>query len=538
MKKIVFFLVAVLAFCFMLSTAYAVEFSDFNQRHWAYEYVNELVNSKTINGFEDGTFRPESRVTRAEFVKMIGMGPERRASDFDDVPMSHWAYEYVMTSGLEALAGNVFKPDVFITRGEVAELLWKRGGSFKGISVPPIVHRQAENYDAVSWVYSKGIMRGDNNLNLRLGDTLTRAEATALIVRSRNVSNASGSAEFMSLIDERLFEIAYNSFNVSDKPYLENANLTNGELAMAAARIICDEHTPTYENISATVSFEHKYAQSLNMLCRYYLGEENDNIEYVEKNATVKDAVAALMFAITKSANSIISAGDKNANYPLAKNETNQKLKNLLSIAYNNGICFDTPDNMPMDKEITLKEFACLLIEFDGFSGFYTADRLGVSSYYVDMKMSSDLDAYPSNSEDYRIILESVPAYVYEAPFASGVSLPKDTYFFTNDYKSIFESMLVNWMSRAHGNGVTLGITYYPGLAVDNGNGYTMRVMVAVEDADAGKKLSDIIKLNPARVEDFLLTTGDSFYADIETGVKVNDVRLPVDNMEISLVLR
>jgi len=537
MKKFAFFLVLAVV-CTGTLVAYAADFSDFNQSHWAYEYVNTLVQSQTINGFEDGTFRPEATVTRAEFVKMIGCGPERLESGFDDVGSYHWAYEYIMTSGLEPLSENLFSPDTAIKRGDVAKLLWKRAGAAKGISVPPVIHTQGSNPEAVSWVYSNGIMTGDDNINLRLDDTLTRAEAAALIVRSKNIDASAGKTEFMKSVDGELWEVAYNSFRVADKPYDKNSFLTNGELAMAVARIICDEDTPRYNNISATASFEHKYSQALNMLCRYYLGEEFDNAEYIEKNATVKDAVAGLMFAVSRSANTFIASGNPDANYPGAASESNEKLKKLLGIAYNNGICFTTPNEMPLDKEITLEEFACLLVEFDGFSGFYTADRLGFSSYYQDYKIKTDLSDYPLNSSNYRIILDDVPSYVYEKPFSDSVTLPKDTYVFTNEFKEIFESMLVTWLARSYENGVKLAVTYLPGFSANNGNGFTMRVLVEVENTSAGKKLSDVIKLADSGIEDFVLVSGDKFYADVETGKAIDDIHIPIDNMKMTMVLR
>ena len=57
-------------------------FADLPESHWGYPSVNKLVADGTVKGYEDGTFRPDNTVTRAEFVKMMGVGPERRGSDF------------------------------------------------------------------------------------------------------------------------------------------------------------------------------------------------------------------------------------------------------------------------------------------------------------------------------------------------------------------------------------------------------------------------------------------------------------------------
>ena len=41
------------------------------QGHWAQESIEQAINDGWINGYPDGTFRPEGTITRAEFVKMV-----------------------------------------------------------------------------------------------------------------------------------------------------------------------------------------------------------------------------------------------------------------------------------------------------------------------------------------------------------------------------------------------------------------------------------------------------------------------------------
>ena len=84
-----------------------------------------------------------------------------------------------MTSGLEPTFANLFSPSEPITRGDVVKLLWKRAGSPVGYLVPPVVSTQCDIPEAAAWAYTNSIMTGDNNIDLRLEDTLTRAEASA-----------------------------------------------------------------------------------------------------------------------------------------------------------------------------------------------------------------------------------------------------------------------------------------------------------------------------------------------------------------------
>ena len=371
MKRIISLIITFILVLSIVPTAFAANFSDFNSSHWAYEYVTALVNDGTINGYADGTFRPEGTVTRAEFVKMIGNGPEIRKEAFDDVTSSHWAYSYVMSSGLDALKDNMFMPDTPITRGDVAVLLWKRAGSPKGITAPPVVHRQGNNSDANSWVYTNGIMVGNDYMDLRLSDTLTRGEASALIIRSRNVSKTTDKTNFIASVNPEIFKTVYNSLKLVDRPYDENATITNGELAMASARLLSGFYYPTYPNISATSSFDHKYSVPLNMLCRHYLGTDNDNAAYIDKNASVKEAIAALMFVTSKGSSAYIPGGNGEENYPGYKSFGNSNFDYFIKKAYYNGIWFDSADNIDFDRDITMKELACLVIQMNGFSGYY-----------------------------------------------------------------------------------------------------------------------------------------------------------------------
>ena len=81
-------------------SAYAADFSDLPSDHWAYSYVDSLVSAGTINGFEDGTFRPTGTVTRAEFVKMLDetFGLTSTAPiNYSDVKTDDWFHTYYMT---------------------------------------------------------------------------------------------------------------------------------------------------------------------------------------------------------------------------------------------------------------------------------------------------------------------------------------------------------------------------------------------------------------------------------------------------------
>lgn len=77
-------------------------FNDING-HWAYNDIIALAKNGIVNGYNDGSFRPEKFVTRAEAVVMIARLFGRTQdfglnTAFSDVPQSHWAFAYIMNA--------------------------------------------------------------------------------------------------------------------------------------------------------------------------------------------------------------------------------------------------------------------------------------------------------------------------------------------------------------------------------------------------------------------------------------------------------
>lgn len=535
MKKVASILICVCMILSCITVVIAADFNDLASDHWAYSYVDKLVNDGTINGFEDGSFRPAATVTRAQFVKMIGNGPEIRNEAFADVDSSHWAYNYIMSSGLEPVSGNMFEPDTPITRGDVAVLLWKRAGAPKGLVAPPVVNRQSNNHDAASWVYINGIMTGDDNINLRLSDTLTRAEASALIVRSREVSDSTAKVDFVTAINQDLYKLAYDAFALSDRAYDADATFTNGEMAEMAVRLACDEFYPSYTGMGATRSFTHKHAMPVNALSRYCWPDSMDSISEVDKTATLGFTIAALMYAVSFSSDVVIPEGTDN--YPSIPSSADDKTKRYLSMAYSNGVFFTADKAMNLNKEVTMREFAALLIQMDGFSGIYTCDVVGEDKGRYDMTLNTAVNTYPEAASRYKFILNGIPDYVYNTAYVSENKTPAESYSSVEAVRPIFTSMIASVATVAKQNGVSLNVEIYPGLAVNNGNGYTLRVKLIVKSAAVGSKLSDVAPcINPADGEK-LLASGDVIYVDIDTGKKLDDIVFPVENVAISQIV-
>ncbi len=528
MKKVISLaLCMAMLFSMCLVVSAEVSFSDLPSGHWAYSYVSTLVADGTINGFEDGTFRPDATVSRAEFVKMIGKGATISPVVFKDIT-GHWGYDYIMYSGLDGDSNGNFNPDVPITRADVANLVWARNGSVTGVKVPAMITNQGANAEAVAWVYAYGVMTGDDGINLRLNDTLTRAEAAALIIKARTVS---AERDFISGIDEKVYETMFNSSKLFDRPYDANAKITNDELALAVARLASEEYTVTYTRVPNVSKYEGENAANINILASV-IGEENNNAAFGAKNSTVQDSVAALMYGTLKQSKKGQSYGDKSPLYMGVSSGLTENEQIMLAYAYKKGITLYAGGQINPSNEITMKELACILFQLDGgIAGFETFDMVGDKTRGADGETLKNVDAYPTNAADYKTILSNVPVNVYGVAFTNLQGKPVDAYNFVREYKVVLVQMLEILRDKAKNNGAELTLTYTPSLVADNGNGYTMRIHVAVNELEGTANLSDLLGLtNSANVQ---VTKGSKLYVDIVTGQELSQMDMPVDKMAI-----
>lgn len=98
----------------------AVPFADVDADHWAAGYINVAQMMGIVNGYEDGTFRPEGNITYAEALKMVlaAMGYSE-----DGFLVVRWPATWIAKAiELELDKDLTIVSGLAITRGEVAKL--------------------------------------------------------------------------------------------------------------------------------------------------------------------------------------------------------------------------------------------------------------------------------------------------------------------------------------------------------------------------------------------------------------------------------
>ncbi|BFT69130.1 S-layer homology domain-containing protein [Paenibacillus sp. P36] len=161
--------------------------------HWAESNILELVKAGSINGYEDGTFKPENRITRAEFVsiivKYLKLNEQGSSTKFGDVA-NHWAKNAIATAAAQGIitgyTDTTFGPDDFITREQMAEIMVRAAHLDKvagntSFSDNAAISEWAQA--AVATLTSKGFMNGYEDGTLKPQGLTTRAEASTLILR-------------------------------------------------------------------------------------------------------------------------------------------------------------------------------------------------------------------------------------------------------------------------------------------------------------------------------------------------------------------
>ena len=77
---------------------YSSTFNDVAKNCWAANYIGYMQQFGIVTGYEDGSFRPDAPVTRAEFAAIASRFEKltQGSKSFTDVPDTHWAYWYAM----------------------------------------------------------------------------------------------------------------------------------------------------------------------------------------------------------------------------------------------------------------------------------------------------------------------------------------------------------------------------------------------------------------------------------------------------------
>lgn len=167
-------------------------FPDVPASAWYAAYVAELAGAGVVNGYEDGTFRPENDVTWGEALKLVllaaGFAEQTPVEAAKNQPKPHWASGYQKLALDKGYLPEGSAPDLnaAITRGDLADLC---APALELTEKPAGTPYSDSSRESALLLYAAGIMEGSIEGGERVfkGDkNLSRAEICAVLTRMRD----------------------------------------------------------------------------------------------------------------------------------------------------------------------------------------------------------------------------------------------------------------------------------------------------------------------------------------------------------------
>ena len=186
-------IISIILSLFIMNSSVAVfAYSDVDN-----ESVSLLTELNVLSGYDDGTFKPDKLLSRAEFSKIISLvsggphiedltpfSPAGNNEKFKDVTTEHWAFDYIMHCNsigiLEGYEDGLFKPDENVSLAEAIKIC------LSTIGYNNLITEQADKWYE-PWI-ELGIEHGIcDSKNDDFDRNISRVEAAKFISRTINL---------------------------------------------------------------------------------------------------------------------------------------------------------------------------------------------------------------------------------------------------------------------------------------------------------------------------------------------------------------
>ncbi len=287
-----------------VSTTAAATFKDVSSDAWYYGTVNKLATYGIINGYPDGSFKPDNTLTRGEFIRMLTTVAEiwsDKASKGIHWAESDWNAlndnELLEVSTGYDMSGTLFPCtaaalDTPITRYEMAFLI--NSVLYMAFYENPMVVTSTTDSFAnhigdyngmdkayqspVEQCYAKGILMGDSDSYFWGASNLKRSEAAAVIIRlawKTERKAVSWAAEKEIVIDTSFTSFAIQYRNMTNDQrrlaLFGNANKTYFTSAADAANYMVNITVPIWKLNAST---GQKYSSSASITVHKLVAKE------------------------------------------------------------------------------------------------------------------------------------------------------------------------------------------------------------------------------------------------------------------------
>ncbi|SCZ10403.1 S-layer homology domain-containing protein, partial [Alkaliphilus peptidifermentans] len=151
-------------------------FTDVEEGRWSTKHIATLANAGIIKGYSDGTFRPGQYITKAELAVIASRFDKLspfEGDSFSDIS-DHWANTYINSAAakgwVNGYSDGTFKPDKYISRAEFVTLVNNvLGRKVKKEDILPEA-RQFPDLDESAWYYEAIQAAINSHYYIRLED--------------------------------------------------------------------------------------------------------------------------------------------------------------------------------------------------------------------------------------------------------------------------------------------------------------------------------------------------------------------------------
>ncbi len=237
----------------------AQQYPDVYDSYWASGDINRLTEQCVLEGYPDGMFKPNRKVSRAEMATMVVKGYNLDVTSpcdnltFRDVPRNHWAYSFISKGVAENMikgkSADRFAPNESISRTEALTIM------SKGLSCPmdenkanQILSQYKDGAKVPCWArecvakaIENGALKNERNQDfIRPNDITTRAEASSMLQSMRIAGGYDKSTKTASQ-------------DLGGKTYIEReTKVTIPTLELTMNDIVNAKHVNVGEQFSAT----------------------------------------------------------------------------------------------------------------------------------------------------------------------------------------------------------------------------------------------------------------------------------------------
>lgn len=182
------------------SGVYSILFNDVKfadvEGHWAGLQIEVLASRGILNGMQEGVFEPSSKLTRAQFTKMLaaamGLKPVSAHGRFTDVTSDHWGAGWIEAAAAKGIVeggDQGFQPNVELTREQMMAMIIRAMGKENEAIQERGELPFADANEISSWAQGYaglavklGLVEGSAE-GIRPQSTSTRGEAAMVIFR-------------------------------------------------------------------------------------------------------------------------------------------------------------------------------------------------------------------------------------------------------------------------------------------------------------------------------------------------------------------